>query len=346
MDCIVGNANKARSVVRSVYRSAVALPMSRAVGLHKSLVSPIALLNCIAWLPFLEQNSKWYAALCDQWSFLLGLRPRKKGYLILTWLNFEPWELSGAQQVLNFMFQMSRAPRGSFLAALLAELRSECTRSPKSWLFGALRLLSRALAFRRAACLLARVDNMLEYVRESKFSLLRETFRENYSKAIRRAAHDQLASLPRGPYKKPRVLHEWIDGAGRSSSVFDVSNWSSSSLRFVTLLMLGELPVHRVRAYYAQRRPLGNLCSSRFCKRACLHCLMKGDTLVLDSEWHWIFDCPHFGELRMNLPVFERTLNSCRTSNRGFALAEDLVSLLKKVQIEYRVAVSLGSFIR
>ena len=144
----------------------------------------LRLFNCIAWLPFLEQNSKWYAAQCDQWWFLLGLRPRKKGYLILSWLNFEPWELSGAQQVLNFIFQMSRAPRGSFLAALLAELRSECTRSPKSWLFGALRLLSRALAFRRAACLLARVDNMIEYVRESKFSLLRETFRENYSKAI------------------------------------------------------------------------------------------------------------------------------------------------------------------
>merc|ERR1719183_2950583 len=48
----------------------------------------------------------------------------------------------------------------------------------------------------------------------------------------------------------------------------------------------------------------------------------------------------------MNLPVSEQTFNSCRTSNRGFALAEDLVSLLKKVQIEYRVAVSLGSFIR
>ena len=32
----------------------------------------------------------------------------------------------------------------------------------------------------------------------------------------------------------------------------------------------------------------------------------------------------------MNLPVFERTLNSCRTSNRGFALAEDLVSLPKR----------------
>ena len=71
-----------------------------------------------------------------------------------------------------------------------------------------------------------------------------------------------------------------------------------------------------------------------------------GDSLVLDSEWHWIFDCLHFGELRMNLPVFSRRLRSCRTSNRGFALAEDLVSLLKNVQIQYRVAVSLGSFIR
>ena len=95
----------------------------------------------------------------------------------MSWLNLESCELSGAQQVLNFIFQMTRAPRGSFLAALLAELGSECTRSPKSWLFGALRLLSRALAFPRAACLLARVDNMLERVRDSKLSLLRDFFR-------------------------------------------------------------------------------------------------------------------------------------------------------------------------
>ena len=52
----------------------------------------------------------------------------------------------------------------------------------------------------------SRVDNMLDYFRESNFSLMRETFRENHSKAIRHAAHDRLASLPRGPYKKPRVL--------------------------------------------------------------------------------------------------------------------------------------------
>ena len=50
VDCIVGNANKASGALRSVCRSAVALPMSRAVSLHKSLVSPIALfrLHCVA----------------------------------------------------------------------------------------------------------------------------------------------------------------------------------------------------------------------------------------------------------------------------------------------------------
>ena len=56
VDSIVGNANKASGAVRSVCRSAVALPISRAVGLHKSLVSPIALLNCIAWLLFLNRT--------------------------------------------------------------------------------------------------------------------------------------------------------------------------------------------------------------------------------------------------------------------------------------------------
>ena len=50
VECLVGKANKASGVVRSVCRSAVALPMSRAVSLHKSLVSPIALfrLHCVA----------------------------------------------------------------------------------------------------------------------------------------------------------------------------------------------------------------------------------------------------------------------------------------------------------
>ena len=71
-----------------------------------------------------------------------------------------------------------------------------------------------------------------------------------------------------------------------------------------------------------------------------------GDTFVLDSEWHWIFDCPHFDELRMNLPVFSRSLRKCGAFDRGYALAADLVCLLKEVQIQYRVGISLSSFLR
>ena len=47
----------------------------------------------------------------------------------------------------------------------------------------------------------------------------------------------------------------------------------------------------------------------------------------------------------MKLPVFSRTLESCK-SDRGFALEEDLVKMLKKTQTQYHVAVSFGSFIR
>ena len=74
---------------------------------------------------------------------------------------------------------------------------------------------------------------------------------------------------------------------------------------------------------------------------------MTHDILVLDSEWHWFFDCPHFNELRHTLPVLHRAFENCCTyENRGFATVADLVRLLKEVQIQYCLGVSLGSFIR
>ena len=106
----------------------------------------------------------------------------------------------------------------------------------------------------------------------------------NWRKALfLHAAHDRLANRPRGPHNKLRILHAWADGAGRASSIFDVSQWSFSSLHFVTLLMLGELSVNRTRAHFTRCTHLRNFYISQFCKRACLHCLMTSDTLVLDS---------------------------------------------------------------
>ena len=126
----------------------------------------------------------------------------------------------------------------------------------------------------------------------------------NWRKALfLHAAHDRLANRPRGPHNKLRILHAWADGAGRASSIFD---------DFVSQLMLGELPVNSTRAHFTRRTHLRNFCTSQFCKCACLHCPITGDTLVLDSKWHWIFDCTHFDEVRLKLPVLNRTIGECR----------------------------------
>ena len=87
----------------------------------------------------------------------------------------------------------------------------------------------------------------------------------NWRKALfLHAAHDRLANRPRGPHNKLRILHAWAEGAGRASSIFDVSRWSSSSLHFVSLLMLGELPVNRTRAHFTRRTHLRNFAHLNF----------------------------------------------------------------------------------
>ena len=48
------------------------------------------------------------------------------------------------------------------------------------------------------------------------------------------------------------------------------------------------------------------------------------------------FDCTHYEELRLKLPVLDRTIGECRNyGNRGFAMVANLVSLLKEVQTQY-----------
>ena len=61
---IVAGATKIGGALGSACRSAVALPLSRTVDLHHSLVGPIALLNCVAWFPFLAKGGPWFSALC------------------------------------------------------------------------------------------------------------------------------------------------------------------------------------------------------------------------------------------------------------------------------------------
>ena len=61
-------------------------------------------------------------------------------------------------------------PPGSFLAAILVELKLECMRSPKAWLFSALRVLSKGIYIPKEGSLLDRVEKLLDRIRENKMS--------------------------------------------------------------------------------------------------------------------------------------------------------------------------------
>ena len=62
----------------SACRSAVALPLSRIVDLNQSLVTPIALLNCVAWVPFLKQGGPWYSSMCNHCLLYTSPSPRDR----------------------------------------------------------------------------------------------------------------------------------------------------------------------------------------------------------------------------------------------------------------------------
>ena len=117
------------------------------------------------------------------------------------------FEVSGAQQVLNFISQMARAPQGSFLAALLAELKLECMRSQKAWLFSALCVLSRSLYVAKDGYLSERVEKLLDKTREKDLSYFHSFFKDSYSSTLLHAAHGRLANRPRGSHNKLRILH-------------------------------------------------------------------------------------------------------------------------------------------
>ena len=121
--------------------------------------------------------------------------------------------------------------------------------------------------------------------------------------------------------------------------------FSRQSFHLLARVVLGRLPVQRIGAMWQYRTSLGAFGATWYGKRSCLHCLRAGNALVLDSEWHWIFDCSLFDELRMKMPSFETSLRSIE-ENRGFAEFSDLGSLLNAIQNDSRLGFSLASFVR
>ena len=129
-----------------------------------------------------------------------------KDYYLLSWLDFGTWDFTATKMLLKFTRQMVRAPRGSFLAELLVELRRDCERTRDAWLFGVLRMLSLGLSFRRSKCMVARVDSMLERIRDENITLLVQICSENLSTNALKNARSRLAERTFGPCQKLRIL--------------------------------------------------------------------------------------------------------------------------------------------
>ena len=128
------------------------------------------------------------------------------------------------------------------------------------------------------------------------------------------------------------------------------SPFSVQHFRFLVRLMLGEIPVQRVNAFYEHknRGPLHTFRSSSFCKRSCLFCVINNDTVVLDSEWHWIFDCRQFSFLREKYPHFMTVLHNIRenSTEENFSIETDLRKLFHSILNDFKCGFSLVAFLR
>ena len=95
----------------------------------------------------------------------------------------------------------------------------------------------------------------------------------------------------------------------------------------------------------ANRSFFGKFGETWYGKRACPCCFLEHDTLVLDSEWHWIFDCACFDEIRSKMPYLSNYLTEIR-KNAVFSEIHDLGNLMNAIQNDSRLGFSTVSFLR
>ena len=169
-------------------------------------------------------------------------------------------------------------------------------------------MLSLGLSFRRSKCMVARVDSMLERIRDENITLLVQICSENLSTNALKNARSRLAARTFGPCQELRILKSWVCKDVNPPPRFRMRTlpFSRSSFCLLTRLVLGKFPVGRLRAMWQYRSSLSAFGESWFGKRAFLYCFLKGDTSVLDSDWHRMFYCTLFSELCLrNSYLFE-----------------------------------------
>ena len=116
-----------------------------------------------------------------------------------------------------------------------------------------------------------------------------------------------MAARPSGPYIELRVLQSWVGQARGPPHRFRMNRlpFTQGSFYMLARLVLGKLLVNRSDAIHRFPPVFGEFGRTWYGKRACPCCFLEHGIFVLDSEWHWVFDCLHFDEVSLKLPVFE-----------------------------------------
>jgi hypothetical protein len=118
------------------------------------------------------------------------------------------------------------------------------------------------------------------------------------------------------------------------------------SLRAICKVCYGGLPLARTRANYnfKERLVASGICDNL--RHACLYCLIARNICVLESEWHYIFHCPLFTDLRTG-SLFQRRAAEVVSEFNSFPRPCDVLCRILPLCIKEPVmANQLGSFIR
>ena len=105
---------------------------------------------------------------------------------------------------------------------------------------------------------------------------------------------------------------------------------------------LGKVPVNHVKGNYQHRYWIGNFGQSWFGKCAYLHCFLTDDTLVLDSDCHWVFGCPHVSDIRSNALSFSETIKSTRGNITSLTLMTKSCANFRFRFRDFRIGFSLA----
>jgi exonuclease III len=297
---------KALGALRCSLRIAPFLPFYRTVEVGESTVGGASLYGAELSAPFRRDVSSELGDSFSAWLLGLGgIRPARR----VGWVEFRDLDLLASSRALRVLCEAKR--EGGLLALAVCQLFRNWDSAGRrdrgnTWMGGLLRIGRRAWPGFRIIC---SDGSTVEWGAV-------QCLEENESLSVRfmqdcnaqRWRQRQLAVLQNRPAvtQQDYTLYHIIlkrEGLDHDFSLPLLVELSTKPIfvarpyigtytfrRFLRFLC-GVEDFARVNAHYT-RREAHPILTREDCKRACLSCLVRRGCIVLDSEWHSLFECP------------------------------------------------------